>query len=159
MIGLFTLRDGMLQIYYKSLRGTEWQHKRTITLPKPNSYWSIVHAAAGYLLLKVSQLDASQFAMQGSQYFTLNLKTFLVEELCVSNNRYTRCIPLCEFLITILTAKYMIWYDTYLLYFLKIWNYSVFYVLLHPTYSRSTFVWCIVSTQFHGSRSPYSSAD
>ena len=47
MIGLFTLRDGMLQLYYKSLRGTEWQHKRTITLPKPNSYWSIVHAAAG----------------------------------------------------------------------------------------------------------------
>jgi len=28
---------------------------------------------------------------------------------------------------------------------------SDFYALLHPTYSRSTFVWCIISTQFHGS--------
>jgi hypothetical protein len=90
MIGLFTLSDGMLQLYYKSLQGTEWHHERIIPLPKPNSDWSIVHAAAGHLLLKASQLDASQFAMRGSQYFTLNLKTFLVEELCVSNNRYTR---------------------------------------------------------------------
>ncbi|CAD6342074.1 unnamed protein product [Miscanthus lutarioriparius] len=98
MIGLFTLSDdGMLQLYYKSLRGTEWHHERIIPLPKPNSYWSIDHTAAGYLLLKASQLDPSLFAMRESQYFTLNLKTFLVEELCVSWEpewQHERIIPL-----------------------------------------------------------------
>ena len=79
------LSDSMLQLHYKSLRGTEWHHERIIPLPKPNSYWSIDHAAAGYLLLKASQLDPSLFAMRESQYFTLNLKTFLVERLCIPN--------------------------------------------------------------------------
>jgi hypothetical protein len=85
MIGLFTLSDGMLQLYYKSLRGAEWQHERIIPLPELNSYWNIVDAIAGYILLKAIPRDSLQIAKQESQYLTLNLKTFLVEALCVTN--------------------------------------------------------------------------
>jgi hypothetical protein len=85
MIGLFTLNDGMLQLYYKSLWGAEWQHERIIPLPELNSYWNIVDAIAGYILLKAIPRDSLQIAKHESQYFTLNLKTFLVEALCVTN--------------------------------------------------------------------------
>ncbi|OQU79580.1 uncharacterized protein LOC8070145 isoform X1 [Sorghum bicolor] len=90
MIGLFSISGDMLQLYYKSLQETEWHHQRIIPLPKPNSYWDIFAAAAGYLLLKAKPRDSSQIAKWESQYFTLNLKTFLVERLCVSNFQYTR---------------------------------------------------------------------
>ena len=100
MIGLFTLRDGMLQLYYKSLRGTEWHHERIIPLPKLNSYWSILDAAAGYLLLQATPQDCSLFEKPESQYFTLNLKTFLVEGLCVSNRRITGAHQYASFLLS-----------------------------------------------------------
>ncbi|CAD6342073.1 unnamed protein product [Miscanthus lutarioriparius] len=100
MIGLFTLSDGRLQLYYKSLRGTEWHHERIIPLPKLNSYWSILDAAAGYLLLQATPQDCSLFEKPESQYFTLNLKTFLVEGLCVSNRRITGAHLYASFLLS-----------------------------------------------------------
>lgn len=89
-LGLLALGDCMFHLYCKTLRniciGTEkWHHDRTIPLPKLDSHWLIIGAAKGCVLLQASQFTSSSQEMEATQYFTLDLKTFLVERLSLSN--------------------------------------------------------------------------
>ncbi|TKW29533.1 hypothetical protein SEVIR_3G401800v4 [Setaria viridis] len=89
-LGLLALGDCMFHLYCKTLRniciGTEkWHHDRTIPLPKLDSHWRIIGAAKGCVLLQASQFTSSSQEMEATQYFTLDLKTFLVERLSLSN--------------------------------------------------------------------------
>jgi hypothetical protein len=61
----------------------KWQHK-IVPLPEPEYYWYIKGAADGYLLLKAFPRDSSQ--QPEALYFTLELKTMLIERLCVSDH-------------------------------------------------------------------------
>jgi len=62
----------------------KWQHK-IIPLPEPEYCWYIKGAADGYLLLKAFPWDSSQHQPE-ALYFTLELKTLLIERLCVSDH-------------------------------------------------------------------------
>ncbi|KAF8692141.1 hypothetical protein HU200_039742 [Digitaria exilis] len=91
-LGLLVLHVGILDLYCKTLRdhciGTEeWQHDRTIPLPKLDSTWSwwIVGADKRYVLLGAILLSRSWLQNPPAHYFTLDLKTFLFESLSVSN--------------------------------------------------------------------------
>lgn len=92
-LGIVIVGDGILDLYSKMLGnknngvGTEWQHDRIIPLPQMDCRWSILGAAEGHLLLQASPQISSriQSATLESHYFTLDLKTLLVERLCRSN--------------------------------------------------------------------------
>ncbi|CAL4905157.1 unnamed protein product [Urochloa decumbens] len=102
-LGLLALGACMLHLYSKALQnicsGTEeWHQDRTIPLPKLDADWRIIGAAKEYVLLEAVLQDSSQFTsfLQQSQQipgatqyftldFTLDLKTFLVERLSMSN--------------------------------------------------------------------------
>ncbi|CAN6334978.1 unnamed protein product [Urochloa humidicola] len=109
-LGIVIVCDDVLELYSKTLGNKnngadmeEWQHDKTIPLPRmkrtqpkwsrnqTNAYWSILGAAECHLLLRVIPRKPSNFrsATPKSQYFTLDLKTFLVERLCASN-RYIK---------------------------------------------------------------------
>ncbi|OEL15797.1 hypothetical protein BAE44_0023183, partial [Dichanthelium oligosanthes] len=89
-IGLLALGYCIFDLYSKTLRnnciGTEeWHHDRTIPLSK-DFHWRIIGTAKGYVLLRAIPQDSSQLAsslqqMPAAQYFTLDLKTFMVERL------------------------------------------------------------------------------
>ncbi|KAL6847094.1 hypothetical protein ACP4OV_022947 [Aristida adscensionis] len=93
MIGVIVLDDGMLDLYRKALRSNgvgpeEWKLEKMIPLPELDCYWQILCAADGYALLQATPQNLSQYAklpldMQESRYFTLDLKTFRIERLCV----------------------------------------------------------------------------
>ncbi|KAL6847095.1 hypothetical protein ACP4OV_022948 [Aristida adscensionis] len=91
MLGMLVLdEDVMLNFYRKALRSNgvgpeEWKHEKMIPLPELDSYWRILSAADGYALLRATPRDLD---IQELQYFTLDLKTFLVERLCA----LTHCI-------------------------------------------------------------------
>ncbi|CAL4897836.1 unnamed protein product [Urochloa decumbens] len=94
-LGLLALGDCMLHLYSKTLQNIctgaeEWHQDRTIPLPKLDSDWRIIGAAKGYVLLEAVPQDSSQSTSSPqeipdpTQYFTLDLKTFLVERLSMS---------------------------------------------------------------------------
>ncbi|KAL6847091.1 hypothetical protein ACP4OV_022944 [Aristida adscensionis] len=92
---LLILGNGMLNLYWKTSGNNgasteEWQHDRIITLPQLDGPWSILGADESFLLLRVTSRDSllrnmSSDEMPGTQIFTLDLKTSLVERLCESN--------------------------------------------------------------------------
>ncbi|KAL6643827.1 hypothetical protein ACP70R_018593 [Stipagrostis hirtigluma subsp. patula] len=92
MFGLLFLGGGdKLDLYCKDLRSNgigseEWKHEKIIPLPESESdcYWHILSVAEGCVLLQATPQKSSQ--MLESQYFTLDLKTMLVERLCVSTH-------------------------------------------------------------------------
>ncbi|CAL4897834.1 unnamed protein product [Urochloa decumbens] len=94
-LGFVIARDGVLELYCKALGNknngvdAEWQHDKTIPLPQMGfcCYWSILAAAEGHILLQATPQDPSniQSVTPESPCFTLDLKTFLVERLCVSS--------------------------------------------------------------------------
>ncbi|OEL20123.1 hypothetical protein BAE44_0018858 [Dichanthelium oligosanthes] len=89
-LGLVSVGDGILELYSKTLQNNgvdteEWQHDKMIPLPQMDRYWSILGAADGYLLLQATPRNPSGIHSPESHYFTLDLKTLLVERLCVSN--------------------------------------------------------------------------
>ncbi|XP_062204215.1 uncharacterized protein LOC133906358 [Phragmites australis] len=90
-IGLFVLGDRELDLYSKTWRDNgvgakEWRHDNVI--PLPNCHWTIAGAAEGYILLRGILRDYSQFwsfpSKPDAHYFTLELKTLLIERLCAS---------------------------------------------------------------------------
>ncbi|CAN6343802.1 unnamed protein product [Urochloa humidicola] len=103
-LGLLALGDCTLHLYSKNLQNIctgaeEWHQDRTIPLPKLDSNWRIIGTAKGYVLLEAVPQDSSQLTRpsqeipDATQYFTLDLKTFLVERLSMSNqpiSRYNR---------------------------------------------------------------------
>ncbi|CAL5068712.1 unnamed protein product [Urochloa decumbens] len=96
-LGLLTIGDGMLDLYCKAWQDNgaggaeEWQHEKTIPLPDADSLmYTFSGVGAGYLLLRGFPQDPSELASSSQevpkiQYFTLEVKTLLMERLCVSN--------------------------------------------------------------------------
>ncbi|CAN6334969.1 unnamed protein product [Urochloa humidicola] len=89
-LGMLTLSNGCrkLDLYCKTWRNNvvcaeDWQHDKTIPIPKRHSFWKISNAGAaeGYLLMR-----ASIFSEQHKwQYFTLDLKALLFERIYESD--------------------------------------------------------------------------
>ncbi|CAL5092375.1 unnamed protein product [Urochloa decumbens] len=108
-LGIVILGDGVLELYSKTLGNKnnginteEWQHDKIILLPRmeptqrpwskrTHAYWSIQGAAEGHLLLRVISPNPPKIrsATPRSHYFTVDLKTFLVERLCMSKRYVT----------------------------------------------------------------------
>ncbi|CAL4891024.1 unnamed protein product [Urochloa decumbens] len=108
-LGIVILGDGVLELYSKTLGNKnnginteEWQHDKIILLPqmeptqrpwskRTHAYWSIQGAAEGHLLLRVISPIPPKIrsATPRSHYFTVDLKTFLVERLCMSKRYVT----------------------------------------------------------------------
>ncbi|CAN6338937.1 unnamed protein product [Urochloa humidicola] len=95
-LGLLTIGDGVLDLYCKAWQdngagGTkEWQHEKTVPLPDSDSLrYTFSGVGAGYLLLRGFPRDSSELAgsqeVPKVQYFTLEVKTLLMERLCLSN--------------------------------------------------------------------------
>ncbi|CAN6361304.1 unnamed protein product [Urochloa humidicola] len=91
-IGLLTLRDRTIDLSCKIWRnngvGTEeWQHYKMIPLPKDSDgfyySWCIMGAAERYVSLLRS--DANGFP-ERTECFVLDLKTMLLEKLCMLNH-------------------------------------------------------------------------
>ncbi|CAN6361799.1 unnamed protein product [Urochloa humidicola] len=58
----------------------QWYDRSFVPLPEPGCRYSIVGAAEGFLVLE------GRMHMERTRYFTLDLKTFQAERLCMSNN-------------------------------------------------------------------------
>jgi hypothetical protein len=97
-LGLLTLGNDMLDLCCKAWEDNhasaeEWQHEKTIPLPDSNSLrYTFISSGAGYLLLQAmprdpSELVSSSLGVPKVQYFTLEVKTLLLEKLCVSDKR------------------------------------------------------------------------
>jgi hypothetical protein len=95
-LGFLTIGDGMLDLYCKAWQDNgvsveEWQHEKTIPIPLPDSdRYSISFCGIGdgYLLLRAILRDSAELEqMPGIHYFTLHLKTSLVERLCLLKKR------------------------------------------------------------------------
>ncbi|CAL4905150.1 unnamed protein product [Urochloa decumbens] len=96
-LGLLTIGDGMLDLYCKAWQDNgagsaeEWQHEKTIPLPGADSLsYAFSGVGSGYLLLRgfprgSSMLASSSQEVPKVQYCTLEVKTLLMERLCVSN--------------------------------------------------------------------------
>ncbi|CAL4898683.1 unnamed protein product [Urochloa decumbens] len=91
-VGLLTLGDSTIDLSCKIWRnngvGAEgWQHYKTIPLPKDSDElyycWFIMGAAERYVSLLRS--DGDEFPVR-AEYFVLDLKTMLLEKLCVLNH-------------------------------------------------------------------------
>ncbi|CAN6356991.1 unnamed protein product [Urochloa humidicola] len=92
-LGLLTIGDDMLDLHCKAWQDNndgaeEWQHEKTIPLPDADSLmYTFSGAGSGYLLLQAnpSELASSSQEVTKVQYFTLEVKTLLIERLCLSN--------------------------------------------------------------------------
>ncbi|CAN6343803.1 unnamed protein product [Urochloa humidicola] len=95
-LGLLTIGDDMLDLHCKAWQDNndgaeEWQHEKTIPLPDADSLmYTFSGAGSGYLLLQAIPQDPSELASSSQevtkvQYFTLEVKTLLIERLCLSN--------------------------------------------------------------------------
>jgi len=95
---LLTLGDGVLDLYCKAWQdghvgAEEWRHEKRIPLPGGDGLrYTFSGAGSGYLLLQAIPQDLSELAsssqeMPKVQYFTLEVKTLLMERLCLSNER------------------------------------------------------------------------
>jgi hypothetical protein len=94
-LGLLTIEDGMLNLYCKSWQRQRCWCRKTTPLPDPDSLslrYKFIGSGAGCLLLQAIPQDPSELpnSSQGVpkvQYFTLEVKTLLLEKLCVSDKR------------------------------------------------------------------------
>jgi hypothetical protein len=97
-LGLLTLGNSMLDLYCKAWEDNrasaeEWQHEKTIPLPDANCLrYKFIGSGAGYLLLRAIPQDPSELASSSQgvpkvHYFSLEVKTLLLEKLCVSDKR------------------------------------------------------------------------
>ncbi|XP_066359643.1 uncharacterized protein [Miscanthus floridulus] len=95
-LGFLTIGDGMLDLYCKAwqdngVSAEEWQHEKTIPIPLPDSdRYSISFCGTGdgYLLIQAIPTDSAELEhMPEMHYFTLHLKTLMVERLCMLNKR------------------------------------------------------------------------
>ncbi|CAD6266966.1 unnamed protein product [Miscanthus lutarioriparius] len=95
-LGFLTIGDGMLDLYCKAwqdngVSAEEWQHEKTIPIPLPDSdRYSISFCGTGdgYLLIQAIPPDSAELEhMPEIHYFTLHLKTLMVERLCMLNKR------------------------------------------------------------------------
>ncbi|CAL4905151.1 unnamed protein product [Urochloa decumbens] len=97
-LGLLTIGDDMVDLYCKAWQDNnagaeEWQHEKTIPLPDADSLrYTFSGAGSGYLLLQAIPQDPSELASSSQevpkiQYFILEVKTLLIERLCLSNKR------------------------------------------------------------------------
>ncbi|CAN6329828.1 unnamed protein product [Urochloa humidicola] len=79
-LGFLALDNGMLKLYLQDdgVDANEWRHGKTIPLPEYRCHLFVLGANEGYLLLRAG----SSQEMPEPQYFTLNLKTLLLERLC-----------------------------------------------------------------------------
>jgi hypothetical protein len=95
-LGIAMLDDGFLKLYSKALGNKnnsvdteDWQLEKRIPLPQVQVYckwvWSIPRATEGYLLLRAIPRSHILYNTPESHYFTLDLKTLLVDKLCVLN--------------------------------------------------------------------------
>jgi len=93
---LLTLGDGVLDLYCKAWQdghvgAEEWRHEKRIPLPGGDGLrYTFSGAGSGYLLLQAIPQDLSELAsyvqeVPKVQYFTLEVKTLLMERLCLSN--------------------------------------------------------------------------
>jgi hypothetical protein len=97
-LGLIAIYQCALDFYCKTSRdidglGTEnWRHEKRISLPEVNCNWSIIGTAEGCFLLLASPRDFFSFPpeMPKAQYFTLEIKTLLVERQCMAR-RFVYC--------------------------------------------------------------------
>ncbi|CAN6351992.1 unnamed protein product [Urochloa humidicola] len=94
-LGLLTLGDSTIDLYFKTWRnngvGAEgWQHDKTIPLTKDcdgsNYDWYVMDATGRYLSLL--PLRSGHEVPMGSECFVLDLKTMLLERLCVLNDSF-----------------------------------------------------------------------
>lgn len=91
MLGLVVIANRVLHIYVKSLQDdgvgdNDWWHNREIALP--NFHFSLTSTVKGYILLRGILRNYSEFwnlfvNKPDAHYFTLNLKTFEIERLCM----------------------------------------------------------------------------
>ncbi|RLN03805.1 hypothetical protein C2845_PM13G12390 [Panicum miliaceum] len=96
-LDLIAIDQCALDFYCKTLQniglGTDkWRHEKRISLPEINCNWSIIGTAEGCFLLLASPQDFFSFRpeMPKAQYFTLEIKTLLVERQCVAR-RFVYC--------------------------------------------------------------------
>ena len=93
-----TLGDGVLDLYCKAWQDAdagaeEWRHEKRIPLLDGDDLrYTFSGAGSGYLLLQAIPQDLSELASSSQevpkvQYFTLEVKTLLMERLCLSNER------------------------------------------------------------------------
>ncbi|CAN6338921.1 unnamed protein product [Urochloa humidicola] len=86
-------RNGMLDLYSRTWQdngvgaGADWHLTRKIPLPDDSLTYSIVGTADDYLLLQAFSKYASSQQTPQARYFTLKLKTLLIEELFVPLNK------------------------------------------------------------------------
>ena len=87
-----TLGDGVLDLYWPG-GAEEWRHEKRIPWPSGDGLrYTFSGAGSGYLLLQAIPQDLSELASSSQevpkvQYFTLEVKTLLMERLCLSNER------------------------------------------------------------------------
>ncbi|KAL6622625.1 hypothetical protein ACP70R_032504 [Stipagrostis hirtigluma subsp. patula] len=86
-----------LNLYCKTWRnngvGTEeWRHAKIIPLPHCDGSWQIKGPAEDYILMR-----ALSHQTREQQFFTLELKTLLVERLCVSDQNFYHAHPYASF--------------------------------------------------------------
>jgi hypothetical protein len=94
-LGIVMIGDGVIELYSKTLGKknnsveTEWQLEKMIPLPQMHMdckwCWNILSATEGYLLLRTIAESQNRCIDPVLHYFTLDLKTLLVERLCVLN--------------------------------------------------------------------------
>ncbi|KAL6623444.1 hypothetical protein ACP70R_033323 [Stipagrostis hirtigluma subsp. patula] len=93
-LGLLILNRRMLDLYIKTCQDNsvgieEWQHDNTILLTQlPDCVWGIDSEAEGYIVLRGlprDELDAWMFPDEKPDvlYVTIDVKTLLIERLCV----------------------------------------------------------------------------
>ncbi|GJN35470.1 hypothetical protein PR202_gb24251 [Eleusine coracana subsp. coracana] len=90
-LGLVVLDDRVLHIDVKTLEddgagANDWWHDRAISLP--NFHWTMTGSVKGYVLLRGILRGYSEFwnffeNKPDAYYFTLDLKTFVIERLCM----------------------------------------------------------------------------
>ncbi|KAL6847092.1 hypothetical protein ACP4OV_022945 [Aristida adscensionis] len=88
-LGLLTCGYGVLDLYSATLPNNgantvEWRHEKIIPLPDPDCSWYIPGAEESHILLIANPLSDRKYTHQW-HYFTLDLKTLLIERLCVSD--------------------------------------------------------------------------
>uniref|UniRef100_A0A0A9G9W8 F-box domain-containing protein n=1 Tax=Arundo donax TaxID=35708 RepID=A0A0A9G9W8_ARUDO len=101
-LGLLTFdsEGRYLELYSKTMGNIDaedWQHDKII--PLPDCHWYVVGAAEGYLVLHGIQRDWFTLSMKNleKQYFTVELKTFLVERLCTVHEHIHCAHPYASF--------------------------------------------------------------
>ncbi|KAL6643818.1 hypothetical protein ACP70R_018584 [Stipagrostis hirtigluma subsp. patula] len=105
MLGLLVADDHTLHRYCKPWRNNgvtteEWFHDKRIPLHEfVGCYWHIVEAAEGYLLMRAEPrglIHQSGQTRQG-KFFTMTLKTLVIERLCVLDQTIRRAQPYASF--------------------------------------------------------------